>query len=221
MDLLDLLTGTKGGWAPGVRQTGVRSDYGLSTATGISPGARSAYERTMAPGQRRTPEELQQMLAEVILAAGGAVVPGVGPKAQARQAPGSSGRPKSIWEMSRSEFLGKPIITTRANAADLKPTLTRDAAAAPPEPFRGSLTLHRGDHFYVVMDGSTPVARYNGDTLVVAPKYRKQGIATDLVYAFRTDNPSVPPAETRTRASQRVQERVWERIEAEKSKRAK
>ena len=88
MDLLSLLTGTKRGWAPNVQQTGVRPDYGLSTATGISPGARSAYERTMAPGQRRTPEELQAMLAEVIMAAGSGALPGVQGQARTRRPPG-------------------------------------------------------------------------------------------------------------------------------------
>jgi len=65
----------------------------------------------MRPGETRSPDELQDMLAEVILAAGGAVVPGVGPKGQARRAParvrkGSEARFKA-WQGE-----GQPRATT-------------------------------------------------------------------------------------------------------------
>ena len=64
----------------------VRSDYGLTGAS-ISP-QRSPYERTLAPGDKRSSGDLQNMLAEVIMAAGSAAVPGVQGQSVARRAPG-------------------------------------------------------------------------------------------------------------------------------------
>lgn len=86
--LLDLMMGTRGGWNPDVPQEGVRPGYGLETATGIGRPVRSEYQRTLDPGETRSPESLQAMLAEVILAAGSGALPGVGPKVPAKQAPG-------------------------------------------------------------------------------------------------------------------------------------
>lgn len=88
-NLLDLLMGTKGGWNPDVPQAGVRPGYGLGTAEAIMPPVRSPYQRTLDPGETRTPSQLQEMLAEVILAAGSAAVPAAGPRGQARRAPGN------------------------------------------------------------------------------------------------------------------------------------
>lgn len=74
---LDALRGVLGdGWGENVQREGVRPDYGLSTATGVSPLAKSGYERTLRPGEERTTDDLQSMLAEVFFAAGG--VPGMG-----------------------------------------------------------------------------------------------------------------------------------------------
>jgi hypothetical protein len=67
---------------------GVRPDFGLSTVSGIGQTAKSPYERTLRPGEARSAEDLQDMLAEVILAAGSGAVPAAGPRGQARQAPG-------------------------------------------------------------------------------------------------------------------------------------
>lgn len=64
----------------------VRPDYGLTGAM-VQAQAKSPYERTMRPGETRSAGDLQDMLAEVILAAGGAVVPGVGPRGAARRPP--------------------------------------------------------------------------------------------------------------------------------------
>jgi len=78
MNILDLLMGTKGGWNPDVQQEGVRPDYGLSTVSAIASPAQSQHERTLAPGQERSREELLGMLAEVILAAGAGASPVTG-----------------------------------------------------------------------------------------------------------------------------------------------
>ena len=91
--LKDLLTRYLGtGWAPGVQQTGVRPDYGLSTATGISPAARSVYERTLAPGEKRSAESLRDMLAEVILS--GVPVGGVSGRPPQREFAAGGRRPQ-------------------------------------------------------------------------------------------------------------------------------
>jgi hypothetical protein len=72
---------------------GVRPDFGLSTVSGIGQTAKSPYERTLRPGEERSAEDLQDMLAEVILAAGSMAVPGIGPHKLPKQAPGSRLRP--------------------------------------------------------------------------------------------------------------------------------
>lgn len=130
-----------------------------------------------------------------------------------------AGRP--FAGVTREEFLGDPTITSDRNAADLEPRPGK-TIQEPAEPFMGGeFTVHRSEgdnyHRYVVMDGDTPVAMYDGSSLVVAPEYRGRGIATELVYDFRTRHPEVPPADTRTRAAQRVQEKVWDRIQRERS----
>lgn len=61
-----------------------RPGYGLQCAT-VQPQAKSPYERTLRPGETRNLAELQDMLGEVILAAGSAAVPGVQGKAATRQ----------------------------------------------------------------------------------------------------------------------------------------
>jgi hypothetical protein len=115
--LLDLLMGTKGGWAPDVQQSGVRPDYGLSTVTGIGQTAKSPYERTLRPGEQRSSEELRDMLAEVILAAGAGAVPGVGPKGQARRAPE---RIRPGYEKQFSEwFRGSKVVNEKGEPLTL------------------------------------------------------------------------------------------------------
>jgi hypothetical protein len=110
--------GTRGGWAPDVQQSGVRPDYGLSTVTGIGQTAKSPYERTLRPGEERSSEELRDMLAEVILAAGAGVVPGVGPKGQARRVPGGRGsyrqRMSALDEQIKMEKRSSELSKTEA-----------------------------------------------------------------------------------------------------------
>ena len=69
----------------------------------------------------------------------------------------------------------------------------------------------------VVLDKGKPIASYNfGDTLVVDKPYRKSGLAQELVYEWRTTFPAPAVAKERTKASQAIQEKVWERIQNEK-----
>lgn len=68
------------------RPVSVRPDYGLTGAQ-VLQTQKSPYERTLRPGETRSAEDLQGMLAEVIMAAGSNALPGAGPRGQARQAP--------------------------------------------------------------------------------------------------------------------------------------
>jgi GNAT superfamily N-acetyltransferase len=81
----------------------------------------------------------------------------------------------------------------------------------------GKYSVKMSEDGAAVFDGDKVVASYNfGDTLVVNPKYRKRGIAEELVYQWRSRYPDVAKAKTRTKVSQNVQEKVWERIQNEK-----
>lgn len=122
----------------------------------------------------------------------------------------------SFRNMAKADFLGTPKITSLANASDLKPKALSSVAEAEAEPFIGGLSARYSDYGVAVYDGDSVVASYNfGDTLVVDKKYRRRGIAEEMVYQWRTRNPSAPPAKTRTKASQAIQEKVWARIQKE------
>lgn len=115
--------------------------------------------------------------------------------------------------MTREEFLGSPRITTNRNAADLKPKALTTVQDQPAQPFMGRYEMRMSEDGAAVYDGDKVVASYNfGDTLVVDPAYRRQGIAQELVYQWRTAHPGPAIARERTRASQAIQEQVWERI---------
>ena len=113
-NLLDLLTGYR---SPldrlPAQPTGVRTSGGEANLAAILAGAqlqqqqKSQYEPTLAPGERRTPEELQAMLANVIEAAGMAAVPGVGPHEMARQNP--SARRRVAREPSKTSPEGRGL----------------------------------------------------------------------------------------------------------------
>lgn len=118
--------------------------------------------------------------------------------------------------MTRDRFLGKPRITTVRNASELRPKLLLTLQDLPRVPFLDGLTAVYNADGAAVFDGDTVVASYNfGDTLVVAPKYRRRGIAVELVYQWRTRFPDALPATHRTRLAQAVQSKVWDRIQAE------
>jgi hypothetical protein len=120
----------------------------------------------------------------------------------------------ATWQgMSREEFLGSPKITTNRNATDLKPRALNTVVTEQPNPFKENLTIRMNEDGAAVYDGDKVIASYNfGDTLVVDNKYRKQGIGEELVYQWRKANPTAPPAKERTKASQAIQEKVWQRL---------
>lgn len=120
------------------------------------------------------------------------------------------------YTATREAFLGTPRVD-RTRSHYVAPKMRPNDTYAGPEPFMGGkYTIRRGEGSSVVFDGDTPIALYGGQMLTVAPKYRKQGIAEELVYDYRTKHPGEPPASSRTPAAQRVQERVWKRIELER-----
>jgi hypothetical protein len=139
---------------------------------------------------------------------------GMGLLAMASAIPGVPAMKSLPWK-NRADFLGNPKITSNRNASDLRPNMGMNAEVSP-EPFMdGRFGIRRLEYDgarYVVEDAGQPIAVYDGETLVVDPKYRRQGIATELVYDLRTRHPEIAPAPTRTRASQAVQRKVWERI---------
>ena len=119
--------------------------------------------------------------------------------------------------MTRDQFLGKPSITTATNARDLKPKVLSTLQDQPRVAFlNGRYTAVYGEDGAAVFDGDNPIASYNfGDTLVVSPKYRRQGIGAELVYQWRTRFPASPPAKQRTKVSHALQKKVWDRIQRE------
>lgn len=123
-----------------------------------------------------------------------------------------------IFNLSKQEFLGKPRITKNANAADLKPIELTTLKDIEPQPFMGGkYQIKMNEDGAVVLDKGKPIASYNfGDTLVVDKPYRKSGLAQELVYEWRTSFPAPAVAKERTKASQSIQEKVWERIQNEK-----
>lgn len=149
---------------------------------------------------------------------GGADAARIGRQARAQREVERMDRIEPFRDIKKEDFLGNPRITSDRNAADLRPRMGK-AKEVKAEPF-GDYQIHRyvsprGGGRYVVVDNGEPIAVYDGDTLVVDKKYRRQGLATDLVYDFRTRHPDVPPATHRTKAAQAVQEKVWERIQRE------
>lgn len=129
----------------------------------------------------------------------------------------SSAQAEPFRGMTREEFLGEPRITPNANAADLRPRALRELDDVEAVPFGdGDLTAKYGAGSAAVFDGDKVVASYNfGDTLVVDKAYRRRGIGEELVYQWRTSNPQAAPARERTKASQALQEKVWDRIQQE------
>ena len=132
--------------------------------------------------------------------------------------PAQSATANPLYQLTKEEFLGSPKIISPKSSADLKPRTLTTNVDAPKEPFLdGQYDIKMSEDGAAVLDGDKVIASYNfGKTLVVDPKYRKKGIAEELVYQWRSRYPNVAQADTRTKASQRVQEKVWERIQNEK-----
>lgn len=118
--------------------------------------------------------------------------------------------------MTRQQFLGNPTITADRNASSLKPKLLVPLQNLPHVPFMDSLTAVYGEDGAAVFDDNEIIASYNfGDTLVVDRRFRRRGIGEELVYQWRTRFPNAIPAKQRTKASQRLQVKVWDRIQRE------
>lgn len=109
--------------------------------------------------------------------------------------------------MTRDEFLGKPRIIKDFSVENLRVT----AKSGETEPFMDKYEIGRGEQYVVTHQGN-PIAQYDGRILVVDFRYRHRGIATELVYDFRTRNPHVLPAKSRTKVAQHIQEKVWDRM---------
>lgn len=121
---------------------------------------------------------------------------------------------------TREQFLGKPKITTDSNSSTLVPKVLPAVEGQEAVPFSAGKGLTAKYHEYgaAVFDGDKVIASYNfGDTLVVDKKYRRKGIAAELVYQWRMRNPNEKTATNRTKKSQALQEKVWDRIEREMS----
>lgn len=123
----------------------------------------------------------------------------------------------AFMDVTKAEFLGKPAITKASNAKDLVPGLLRTHEGLPREPFlNGRYSALYDASGACVLDGEKVIASYHfGDHLVVLRSYRRQGIGSELAYQFRTRFPKTRPAKSRTKASQALQVKVWERIERE------
>ena len=131
-----------------------------------------------------------------------------------------SGAAHPFAGFTREQFLGNPKITSDANGATLQPRVLTTVEPTDAEPFAAGkgLVAKYSEDGAAVFDGDKVVASYNfGDTLVVDKKHRRQGIAEELVYQWRIRNPQAKPARERTRKSQALQEKVWDRIERELS----
>lgn len=132
--------------------------------------------------------------------------------------PADSPSVEAFRGVTREQFLGSPRITPNANAADLRPRALDTVSAADAVPFAAGegLTARYSEDGAAVYDGDRVIASYNfGDTLVVDKAFRRAGIGAELVYQWRIRNPGARPAASRTRASQALQERVWDRIQSE------
>lgn len=131
-----------------------------------------------------------------------------------------SDRPDELaqpFNLTREEFLGNPKITKDSNARDLKPKALSTVKDKPAEPFLGKYQARYSEDGAAVYDGTKVIASYNfGDTLTVSKPYRNEGIGHELVYQWRKRYPAPAVAKERTKASQAIQEKVWNRIQSER-----
>ncbi len=136
---------------------------------------------------------------------------------------GRRGRGEDLGVPTREAFLGQPrIFKTRRTDPEILPQMFRSAAAVEPESWHGGeLLIHRGIReggadiaAYVV---TTPegelVAHYMPGMMATAPKFRRQGIMTDLVEDYHVRNPGTAPAPSRSRQAQRIMEEVADRLQ--------
>lgn len=176
----------------------------------------------LPPKQEGLLSETTELLSGAINPAGAIAggLLGIGSIAAKGAKPVLSAIDNSLYPLTKEEFLGTPKIVSTSNSRDLKPLELTTNKNLSPEPFMGGkFDMKMSEDGAVVLKEGKPIASYNfGDTLVVDPKYRKQGIAQELVYQFRKKYPQQAQATTRTKASQQIQEKVWDRIEQENLK---
>ena len=173
----------------GVRGAATRGLLGAQPAEDMTPTQRDVYENAVR-------------LAAPALGAGKAAI--------------TAASAVKLGKMSKDEFLGAPKIVGKKDASALKPMALKGIESeAEAVPFMGGkYTARYTPDGAAVYDGDKVIASYNfGDTLVVDPKYRKQGIGEELVYQQRTFFPEPAKASTRNVVSQRIQENVWDRIQ--------
>jgi len=128
--------------------------------------------------------------------------------------------PHPFTGFTREKFLGKPKITPDSNSKDLIPSGGKSIDDKPAVPFSNkwypNLVARYSENGAAVYDGEKVIASYYfGDTLVVDKKYRRAGIGSELVYQWRMRNPNSKTAATRTKKSQALQEKVWDRVQRE------
>lgn len=137
-------------------------------------------------------------------------------------------RLRAFVGMTAAEFLGKPKITSDANARDLRPSGTLSDEGLPKEPFMECThgtryqAIHsaRGVTVFDTEKQDAIIGSYNNygrgsSTLVVDKKYRRQGIGMEIMYQWRMRNPAADLGDTRTKKSQALQKKVWQRIQCE------
>jgi GNAT superfamily N-acetyltransferase len=114
------------------------------------------------------------------------------------------GGKKEPWEMTREEFVGNPrLYSGKTNVKETPKRVYAATSSATPEPFLGGkFQIRRGGSQVAVYDGEKVIATYTGgDNLVVDPKYRRQGIATELLTYYKRN---VDPTQTAASRSKEV-----------------
>lgn len=181
-----------------------------------------ANENQQLAGLRQSLLELQDYLDSLgadVVAMDNAAIKAMVDEASQRMTGGAEFAQSSLAGMTREEFLGSPKIVSGGESADLLPKAIKGMEDQQAVPFLDNYTAKYTESGAVVFDGDKPIASYNfGDTLVVDKKYRKRGIGEELVYQWRSRYPAPAKAKTRTKASQRIQEKAWDRIERERAK---
>lgn len=121
----------------------------------VQPSMKSPYERTMRPGETRSAGDVQDMLAEVILATGGAVVPGVGPQGQARQSPA---RVRPGYEKQFNKwFSGSKLVNEKGEPLTVYHGTTRNFESFDPKTIGSNTRIGiSGKGFYFSPDPTSP-----------------------------------------------------------------
>lgn len=206
--------------APGVKAA---KPVGLDTSLSVPDPTRMGVGIPPAPGLRAAAHALQETFraeapsavgAFLPVASGATAVPGYDQPAVdlgIEKEPGG----QSFHGLTRSEWLGEGYVSKYP--VTLRPSADKSLKTVAPEAFlNGRFLAKYGPKNAAVFDGKKVIASYDfGNVLLVAPGFRGQGIATELVYQWRIRFPGPGRAQTRTPASQHIQEKVWERIMSE------